>query len=127
MNTQHGLLEHLSQSHQLTSLILSLPLEPFSRAHFHVVLQGLLWHILLAFTMRIQTQLAVIDPANSVWSDQHASDSNCGKMQGSAASHGFTSHAEAAALQQSEHLQHAVGVCLPEPPPRPHAAQGAAA
>lgn len=31
-----------------------------------VVLQGLLWHILLAFTMRMQTQLAVIDPANSV-------------------------------------------------------------
>ena len=48
-------------------------------------------------------------------------------MQGPAASHGFPGNAEAAALQQSEHLQHTVGVCLPEPPPWPHASQSATA
>ena len=76
MNTQHCLLKYLSQSNQLTSLMLSLPLELFSRAHFHVVHPGLLWHIMLAFTMHMQTQLAVLASANSVWSNQLASDSN---------------------------------------------------
>ena len=48
-------------------------------------------------------------------------------MQGLVASHGITSNAEAAALQQSEHLQHSLGICIFEPSSWPHAAQGPAA
>jgi len=49
--------------------MLSLPLEPFSRPHLHVILQALLWHIMLAFTMHMQTQLAVLASAisNTLW------------------------------------------------------------
>lgn len=48
-------------------------------------------------------------------------------LQGLVASHGITSNAEAAALQQSEHLQHSLGICITEPSPWAHAAEGPAA